>query len=137
MAAALDAGCKKLVVGLGGSATNDGGCGAAAALGAVFLDKNGTSFVPVGRTLKQVDHIDLKFASPVERGAGHCHVRCGYACADRLARRRCSARKKARTPMVARLDAGLQNLADVVRRDTGKEFWICPAPVRPAEWAAE
>ena len=36
MAAALDAGCKKLVVGLGGSATNDGGCGAAAALGAVL-----------------------------------------------------------------------------------------------------
>ncbi len=59
MAAALDAGCKKLVVGLGGSATNDGGCGAAAALGAVFLDKSGTSFVPVGRTLEQIERKKL------------------------------------------------------------------------------
>ena len=41
MAHALERGCKRLVVGLGGSATNDGGCGAAAALGAVFRNAAG------------------------------------------------------------------------------------------------
>ncbi|MDR0538940.1 MAG: glycerate kinase [Spirochaetaceae bacterium] len=57
--AALDAGCTKLIIGLGGSATNDGGCGAAAALGVRFFDKNGAAFVPVGGTLKDIARIDV------------------------------------------------------------------------------
>ena len=128
MAAALDAGCKKLVVGLGGSATNDGGCGAAAALGAVFLDKNGTSFVPVGRTLKQVDHIDLRNLHPRLKEVpviAMCDVDtplCGPTGAAAVF----GPQKGADPAMVARLDAGLQNLADVVRRDTGKEILDLP-----------
>jgi glycerate kinase len=56
---ALDAGCEKIIIGLGGSATNDAGCGAAAALGAKFMNHNGVEFVPVGGTLSEVARIDL------------------------------------------------------------------------------
>ena len=56
---ALENGAVRLILALGGSATNDGGCGAAAALGARFLDANGESFVPVGGTLSKIANIDL------------------------------------------------------------------------------
>lgn len=58
MADAVGRGCKKMIVGLGGSATNDLGCGAAAALGARFLNAAGEAFVPVGETLSQIARID-------------------------------------------------------------------------------
>lgn len=52
-------GAKRFVLGLGGSATNDGGCGMAAALGTVFYNKDGKSFVPVGETLNEIDRIEF------------------------------------------------------------------------------
>ena len=52
-------GAKRLVIGLGGSATNDAGCGAAAACGVSFRDKDGNSFVPVGDTLDRIESVDL------------------------------------------------------------------------------
>ncbi|MHB8129465.1 MAG: glycerate kinase family protein [Mobilitalea sp.] len=57
IADALKRGCTKIIMGLGGSCTNDGGAGAAAALGVVFTNKSGDSFVPVGGTLKEIEHI--------------------------------------------------------------------------------
>lgn len=56
---AIGKGCKKIILGLGGSCTNDGGTGAAAALGAVFRDGDGKSFVPIGATLKDIQSIDM------------------------------------------------------------------------------
>ncbi len=56
---AIGKGCRKIILGLGGSCTNDGGTGAAAALGAVFGDADGKSFVPVGATLKDIQSIDM------------------------------------------------------------------------------
>lgn len=58
IADALARGARRIVLGLGGSATNDGGCGCAAALGVRFTDAGGTSFVPVGATLDRIAHID-------------------------------------------------------------------------------
>ena len=58
LAAALDAGAEEIILGLGGSATNDGGCGAAAALGVRFLDGEGRQFIPVGETLSAIAAID-------------------------------------------------------------------------------
>ncbi len=55
---ALEHGAKKIIVGLGGSATNDGGCGAAAAMGTRFFDKAGNEFIPVGGTLSKIAKID-------------------------------------------------------------------------------
>ena len=57
--AAASSGAKRLVVGLGGSATNDAGCGAAAACGVSFYDKDGKSFVPVGGTLDRIAKVDV------------------------------------------------------------------------------
>ena len=57
--AALDEGASNIILGLGGSCTNDGGCGMAAALGIRFLDGSGNAFIPVGGTLKDIAGIDL------------------------------------------------------------------------------
>ena len=57
---AVARGCKKIVVGLGGSCTNDMGVGAAAGAGAIFYDADGKSFVPTGATLSKIAKIDVK-----------------------------------------------------------------------------
>lgn len=56
---AVENGCTEILLGLGGSCTNDGGCGCAAALGTKFLRVDGSTFVPVGAELDQIAHIDL------------------------------------------------------------------------------
>ncbi len=56
---AVEHGCRAITLGLGGSATNDGGCGCAAALGVKFLNAQGQCFIPVGETLDQICAIDL------------------------------------------------------------------------------
>ncbi len=61
---ALKAGCSKIILGLGGSATTDGGCGMAAALGAVFRDEKDRAFVPVGGTLHKIRRIELEGLDP-------------------------------------------------------------------------
>lgn len=61
---AISRGCKKIIMGLGGSCTNDAGTGAAAALGVKFIDRNGNSFVPVGGTLSEIKHIDTSDLLP-------------------------------------------------------------------------
>ncbi len=55
---AISRGCKKIIMGLGGSCTNDAGAGAAAALGVVFTNDRGDAFIPTGGTLKDIAHID-------------------------------------------------------------------------------
>lgn len=59
---AIIKGAKNIVIGLGGSATNDGGCGCAAALGVVFKDENDNSFIPTGETLGKIKHIDTSLS---------------------------------------------------------------------------
>ena len=56
--AAVKRGCKKIIVGLGGSSTNDGGCGAACAIGVHFYDAQEQSFVPTGKSLIDIVRID-------------------------------------------------------------------------------
>ena len=55
---AASKGVEKIIVGLGGSATNDAACGLAAACGVKFLNSEGKEFIPVGGTLDQVAKID-------------------------------------------------------------------------------
>lgn len=55
---AIDNGARTIVLGIGGSATNDGAVGAAYALGFSFHDKNGRVFVPVGESLSEISRID-------------------------------------------------------------------------------
>ncbi len=68
IAHAIDRGARRIVLGLGGSATNDGGCGCAAALGVRFTDDSGRDFVPVGATLDRIARIDISAARERLRG---------------------------------------------------------------------
>ncbi len=56
---AIDQGVHKIILGLGGSATNDGGTGFATALGVQFFDQQNKIFIPVGGTLSQITKIDV------------------------------------------------------------------------------
>ncbi|WP_257460572.1 glycerate kinase [Archangium lipolyticum] len=64
MRAALDGGCERLILGLGGSATNDGGTGALAALGFRFLDAHGTPLPPGGAALKRLTRVETNGRHP-------------------------------------------------------------------------
>ena len=76
IAHAVEAGCKRVIVGLGGSATNDGGTGAAAALGVQFYNTAGQTFVPVGATLNEIASVQLNGLSPRRAGSrDYYHVR--------------------------------------------------------------
>ena len=65
---AVEHGAKTIILGLGGSATNDCGCGCAAALGVRFLNQDGEAFLPVGGTLDQVAGIDISAARRLLEG---------------------------------------------------------------------
>lgn len=58
---ALDFGAKRIIIGIGGSATNDGGAGMAHALGVKFRNKNGEEFFPYAHLLNEIDVIDATF----------------------------------------------------------------------------
>ncbi|MCI5498505.1 MAG: glycerate kinase [Clostridiales bacterium] len=121
--AAAQAGAKKIIVGLGGSATNDGGAGTAAALGVRFLNSDGEAFVPVGGTLDQVASIDGSALSPALQGVEivtMCDIDnplCGPTGASAVF----GPQKGADEATVALLDKNLAHLADVVARDLGRE----------------
>ena len=128
MAHAVRNGAKKLIVGLGGSATNDGGTGAAAALGVRFLNQDGEAFVPVGATLKDIARIDRSGLLP-EIGIAEVVTMCDIdnpLCGPQGAAAVFGPQKGADPAMVARLDAGLAHLADVARRDLGREIRDLP-----------
>ena len=61
-------GVSKIIMGLGGSCTNDGGCGAACAVGIRFLDEAGNSFIPTGGTLHRIQQLDLSQIEPMIEG---------------------------------------------------------------------
>ncbi len=124
MAHALSRGAKRLVLGLGGSATNDGGCGAAAALGAEFLDEEGRAFVPTGGTLTQIAHIRMKGLRETLAGA-EVTVMCDIdnpLCGPAGAAAVFGPQKGADAAMVARMDAGLRHLAETLEKDVGMEM---------------
>ncbi len=120
---AAEHGCTELLLGLGGSCTNDGGCGCAAALGTRFYDADGRAFVPVGDTLERIARIDngeterlldgvtLTLMSDVDNPL------CGAQGAARVF----GPQKGADAEMVERLDAGLAHLAAIIERDLGRQ----------------
>jgi glycerate 2-kinase len=66
---ALDHGAEEFLIGLGGSATNDGGAGMLTALGAVFVDADGHPLAPGGAALARLDRIDVSGIDPRLRDA--------------------------------------------------------------------
>ncbi len=121
IAEAAASGCRKIIVGLGGSCTNDAGTGMAAALGAKFYDGAGKEFVPVGSTLEKITRIDLSKLNPKMKDTeitAVCDVDnplygpkgAAYVFAPQ---------KGADEKTVRLLDGGLKHLSDVIRRDLG------------------
>ena len=68
MISAWENGCRKMIIGLGGSSTNDGGCGAAVALGFKFFDETNQEFIPTGGTLSRIHRIDNSNVHPLVQG---------------------------------------------------------------------
>lgn len=120
---ALEMNVEEIILGLGGSATNDFGCGTAAALGVLFFNKNGETFIPTGGTLSQVDKIDISnvttkindvkltimcdVKNPVFGTNGASYV---YA-----------PQKGATKRQVEILDDGLRHICEIVKRDLNKD----------------
>ena len=118
-------GARRLLLGLGGSATNDGGCGAAAALGVEFYDSRGRTFVPTGGTLGDIHRISAENLEPLPPVTVLCDVD-NPLCGPRGAAAVFGPQKGADPDMVRLLDAGLAHLAAVLRRDTGRDVLDMP-----------
>lgn len=116
---AINNGAKKIILGLGGSATNDGGCGMAAALGVKFKDEQDQEFIPTGGTLSQIYKIDMNnIYSKIKdiEFISMCDVDnplCGKLGASAVF----APQKGADEDMVKSLDEGLAHLAKIIKRD--------------------
>lgn len=128
IALAVEGGARKIILGLGGSATNDAGCGAAAALGVSFFDRTETPFVPTGGTLGEVERIDVSAARERLRGVeitAMCDID-NPMYGENGAAYVFAPQKGAGPEQVRALDAGLRRLAGVMRRELGMDFAELP-----------
>jgi len=124
MVHAARSGCKRIIVGLGGSATNDGGCGAAAAAGVVFRDSCGDPFIPVGETLNNISSIDTGGIDDAVAGAEiitMCDIDNPLYGPDGAAYV-FGPQKGADEALVKVLDENLRHLADIVKKDLGTDI---------------
>ena len=117
--AALDAGCRRIILGIGGSATNDGGIGMIQALGGSFSDDDGREVGFGGRELARIRKIDVSGLDPRLNGielvvaSDVSNPLTGPDGASAVF----GPQKGATPEMVSALDAGLRNLAEVIRCD--------------------
>ena len=128
MRAALDAGYTRIIVGLGGSATNDGGTGMASALGVRFLDASGDPLPPGGAALSNLRSIDTSglhqgIASATFIGATDV---TNPLCGDTGASAIFGPQKGATPEMVQELDGCLANLAQVIQTQLGLDVVDTP-----------
>lgn len=126
--AALDYGCQKMIIGIGGSATNDGGAGMVQALGVQLLDKNDDEIGFGGAQLANLDHINISdmderikktkilVASDVQNPL------CGETGASRIY----GPQKGATEEMIITLDNALSHFAEIIKRDLGKDIKYIP-----------
>ena len=120
---ALNNGFSKLIIGIGGSATNDGGAGMASALGVQFLDRDGKTVSDGGAALSELAHIDLATIHPGLKSAeiiGATDVTnplCGPTGASAVY----GPQKGANTEIINRLDSALMHLADIIKSDIGMD----------------
>jgi len=125
--AAIEKGAKRIMLAVGGSATVDGGIGAAAALGWQFLDENSKPLEPTGGNLLEIKKIippaNLSQIPEIEVLCDVENKLLGTAGAASVF----GPQKGATPEMVIQLEKGLTNLTDIVRRQLGKEIDICYA----------
>ena len=125
---ALEKGCTRFIIGIGGSATNDAGIGMLQALGIEFLDKNHQPLGFGGEILKKIVAIDTQKVHPSVNKA-HFIVACDVqnpfygpnGAAAIYARQ-----KGADDAMIEELDRGMQAFAQVIQQETGKDISMTP-----------
>lgn len=125
---ALDAGVRHIIIGIGGSATNDGGAGMVQALGARLLDRNGQQIGPGGAELVRLERIDLRDFDP---RLATCEIRVACDVDNPLtgptgASAVFGPQKGATPEMVATLDANLAHYAKIIRQDLGLDIIAVP-----------
>ncbi|EHB3460563.1 glycerate kinase [Salmonella enterica] len=126
--AALERGVKRIILGIGGSATNDGGAGMMQALGVILRDKQGRSLSPGGEALAALASIDLSGCHPLLRKVSitvACDVNnplCGPQGASAIF----GPQKGATAEMVNTLDAALENWGRHIYQATGREVINAP-----------
>ena len=121
--AALDRGLRKIILGIGGSATNDGGSGVAQALGVKFLDASGQELPYGGGALANLDHVDIS-GIDVRLRDTTIMVACDVdnpLCGPKGAAAVYGPQKGATPEMVAQLDDALRHFAGKVQKVTGRD----------------
>ena len=122
---AIENGAKKIILGLGGSCTNDAGAGMAAALGVEFYDEKQKIFIPTGSNLNKIDSYSTKNVEKLLKDIeiiAMCDIDnplygtngAAYIFAPQ---------KGADSAMVQMLDKNLMYIADLSKRQTGKDFY--------------
>jgi glycerate kinase len=125
IAAAVDFGAKKIFLAVGGSATVDGGTGAAAALGWGFLDENDERIMPCGGRLLEI----RKIVPPEKETTEDIEVLCDVdnpLCGPYGAARIYGPQKGATPQMVEKLEEGLLHLAGLIREQIGLDVKDLP-----------
>jgi len=125
---ALDKGCNKIIIGIGGSATNDGGTGMIRALGGKFLNANGEELKDGGGHLKELAHIDL---SHLDKRIRDCEVQVACDVSNPLVGRHGAswvygAQKGGSEADLAFLDKNLRHYASIIKKDLGKDIVVVP-----------
>lgn len=115
---ALDAGVKHIIIGLGGSATNDGGAGMAQALGVKLLTADNQAIAPGGAGLETLERIDI---SELDARLAECRIEVACDVTNPLTGEEGASAvfgpQKGATPeMISRLDAALEHYAQCVKR---------------------
>jgi len=118
---ALDMGCKRIITGVGGSATNDGGLGMAQALGYKFYDREGRELGRGGKELINLYRIDKSYIHPL---ISSCKFEVAVDVINPLTGKTGAAyvyspQKGADSKMVSELERGLENFASVVKSQLG------------------
>ncbi len=129
MRAALQHGCRRFVIGIGGSATVDGAAGCMQALGARLLDKSGTEIPRGAGGLAQLAHIDTDSLKPLRDQGIDITVLCDVTnplIGPNGAARIFGPQKGADSAMVETLEVNLTHFAEVIRRDLGIDVTTIP-----------
>ena len=126
--AALNAGCRRLIIGIGGSATNDGGAGMAQALGVRLLDEGGGELPRGGAALAELSRIDTSgldirlTGREIIIASDVTNPLCGEQGASRVY----GPQKGATGEMCQQLDEALANYAGVIKGDLGIDVMDIP-----------
>ena len=121
-------GCKNIIVGLGGSCTNDGGVGMARALGTIFYDERGQEIVPYSNEFYKIAYIDN---SATEKFLKDCKITAmcdidNPLCGKKGASYIFGPQKGANSEMVFELDKNLKHLSNIILKSLRKD--VCNMP---------